>query len=91
MSPFQGNNKNTRPFHTYDISSAGAPFPSHVISGLKFVNSPLIVTKASSFAVFTNVTFSTARKTPTHLVDSVFPPSMVVLLFSFNTTVLFDS
>ena len=74
-----------------DISNAGTPFPSYVISGLEFVNSPLIVAEAFSFAVFTNVTFSTARKAPTHLVNSVSHPSMVVLLFSFNTTVLLGS
>ena len=88
MSPFQGNNKNTRPFHTYNILNAGTPFFLHVISGLEFVNSPLIVAEASSFAVFTNVTFSTARKASNHIVDSVSHPSMLVLLFSFNTTVL---
>ena len=91
MSPFQVNNKNTRSFHTYDILNTGTPFPLHIISGLEFVNSPLIVAEASNFVVVTNATFSTTREVPTHLVDSVSHPSMAVLLFSFNTTVLLDS
>ena len=65
--------------------------PLHVISGLELADSPLLVTEASSFVVFTNVSFPIAGISTDPSSKFSISSSLLVMLSSFSTIVLLDS